>query len=797
MKGVKRKIAAILIVVATVVTSLNIPALKNVVLAGMTEDGLYYTVDDSDDTVTITGYKGDALYVNIPQKIEGKEVTSIEVDAFKNCSILRTITIPNSVTSIGNCAFWKCVNLYRVTISNSVTSIEDSAFSGCSRLESITIPDSVKSIGNNAFYGCSGLESITISDSVTNIGNGAFYGCSGLKSISIPDSVKSIGDFAFYGCSGLESITISDSVKSIGDNAFRNCSSLKSITIPDGVTNIGDRAFYDCTSLESIKVDGSNPVYDSRNECNAIIETASNTLIAGCKNTIIPDSVKSIGDYAFSDCSGLESITIPNSVTSIGDAAFYGCSSLTSITIPNSVTSIVDFAFYGCSSLESITIPDSVTSIGTCAFDGCSSLESITIPDSVTSIGDYAFRDCSGLKSMTIPNSVTSIVDNAFFDCNKLTIYVDYETRVKEVKKLVGINNVIFNPEVFHAHIGGTATCTQKAVCEICGEYGELAAHDYSDAWTSDGTSHWHKCKNCDAVTAKAAHTYVTASVTKATLTANGKLNKKCSVCGKTTSTAIYKPTTFTLAKTSYAYTGSQIKPTVTVKDSAGKTISSAYYTLTYGTNKSIGKGSVKVTFKGNYLGTKTLTFKIVPKATPITSIANTATGITLKWSRNTTATGYAIYRSINGGAYSRVATITANTTVAYTDKTATSNGKKYTYKIYPYKTVSKVNYYNTVASAKTTYRLLTPTVSAGNNATRRITVKWNRNAYATGYKVRLFAGSTYKDYVVKGNTNITKVFTSLVKNKTYKIYVTSYKTVSGVNYYSGWSAAKTVKVTR
>ena len=215
---------------------------------------------------------------------------------------------------------------------------------------------SVTSIGDYAFKTCSSLTSVTIPNSVTSIGKDAFYGCFFLSSIEIPNSVTSIGNYAFYLCSRLTSITIPNSVTSIGDYAFSGCSRLTSVTIPNSVTSIGNHEFYMCSGLISINVDKGNQKFDSRDKCNAIIETASNTLIEGCKNTIIPNSVTSIGNYAFVDRSGLTSVTIPNSVTSIGEGAFFYCSDLTSVTIPNSVTSIDDTAFSGCDKLTKVTM---------------------------------------------------------------------------------------------------------------------------------------------------------------------------------------------------------------------------------------------------------------------------------------------------------------------------------------------------------------------------------------------------------------------------------------------------------
>ncbi len=228
----------------------------------------------------------------------------------------------------------------------------------------------LKVIGDNAFSGCK-IEALTLPQGIEKIGDHAFSSCSSLSSVSLPDGLTTIGNSAFTYCTKLTNVIIPNSVTSIGGGAFANCSGLSSIRIPSSVTSIGSGAFSYCGGLDSFVVEEGNVIYDSRDNCNALIETATNSLVRGTKNTIIPISVTSIGAYAFSSLKELSDITIPNSVTSIGNNAFNGCNSLTSIIIPYGVNSIGENTFYNCSSLTSVSIPNSITSIGRSAFSGC------------------------------------------------------------------------------------------------------------------------------------------------------------------------------------------------------------------------------------------------------------------------------------------------------------------------------------------------------------------------------------------------------------------------------------------
>ena len=272
-----------------------------------------------------------------------------------------------------------------------------------------------------------------------------------LVSVNIPSSVTKIGDYAFGDCPNLYAIEIPDNVTEIGIGAFMACTSAQYATIGKSLKTIGEGAFDNCQYLSSIIISSENQFFDSRDDCNAIIETASNTLIKGCMATVVPNTVTTIANDAFEELTYLKTIDIPNSVTSIGYGAF-AYSGLESISIGNSVISIASTAFSGCKYLSSITvdsanpvydsrdnchclietasntvirgggsrIPNSVTSIGESAYESRIGMTTIDIPNSVTTISNSAFAYCSNLKSVIIPNSVVSIGKWAFNRCTKL-----------------------------------------------------------------------------------------------------------------------------------------------------------------------------------------------------------------------------------------------------------------------------------------------------------------------------------------------------------------------------------------
>lgn len=415
-------------------------------------DGLNYSLSDFEMTAEVIPTAGSGTYsstysgdIVVPASVtyngSAYRVVSIGSQAFYKCDIT-SITLPEGIESLSDNCFYGCSKLTSISIPKSVTSIYQATFSGCtcfngcasltsikvdednpvydSRgncnaiIETATntmiagcqqtrIPNSVTALGHNCFFGCSGLTDITIPEGVTSIGSLCFYNCTSLTSLTIPGSVTTLGDYCFDGCSALTSLTIPEGVTTVGAGCFVRCSSLASIAISRTVTSFGSSCFSSCNSLAEVKVDERNPVYDSRENCNAVIKTATNTLIAGCKQTVIPSSVTTLGDYCFSACQSLTSITLPEGVTSLGNSCFEECWGLASVTLPESLASLGWRCFNFCRSLTSITLPKNMTSLGDYCFNQCEALTHVvSLAETPPTADDEVFEFCDKLKSLYV-----------------------------------------------------------------------------------------------------------------------------------------------------------------------------------------------------------------------------------------------------------------------------------------------------------------------------------------------------------------------------------------------------------
>lgn len=432
-----------------------------------TFNGIKYQTLEAADEVEVARQdytlSGDIVIPEIVSDgVNNYTVTAIGDYSFSGCNTMTSVVIPNTVTSIGTSAFNSC-NLSSVTIPNSVRSIGYEAFAGCSNLTEVSIPESVTEIIGNPFFVCLKLPAVNVDKANKNFCSvdGVLFDrdmttliCYPIAksgtSYSIPSTVKTIGEESF-AYSWLTMIELPNSVTSIGHMAFKG-SPITSINIPASVKEIKGNPFLLCENLSDINVDNANKDFCS---VDGILFSRDKTVLK-CYPIIkkgvtytIPATVRTIGEYAFSNSKELQSVVIPNSVTSIESGAFSACKIL-SVEIPNSVTSIGEMAFSMCDHLTSAKLPASLTSIEDYTFMYCTHLELIEIPESVKSIGTGAFRVCSSLKSVTIPSSVTEFGEVVWRYCDNLeNVYYAAEHPVAAPKNLL-FSQVTYNGATLH-----------------------------------------------------------------------------------------------------------------------------------------------------------------------------------------------------------------------------------------------------------------------------------------------------------------------------------------------------------
>ena len=379
-----------------------------------------YSLDD-DGNATITGYTGNVSALVIPEEIDGHKVMKLGNDVFENHQEIVYVQIPDLITSIGVSAFRDCSNLENVNLPKNLISIGNRAFFNCVSIRNIYIPKTlveVDTYGWNWWYpfeGCSNLEKVEFEEGITQIPTGIF-GDTGLKEAEIPDTVTSIGERSFADCANLEKVTLSKNLKSIGNRAFIKCTKIEKINFPKSLTEVdtyGTNWWYPfdgCSNLKEIEFE----------EGITQIPTGifGNT---GLENVKMPDTVTSIGERSFADCTKLEKIIFSEKIETINGRAFAGCTSLKSISLPDSITSMDTEIFSGCTSLSSVKLPNKRVNIMSSTFEGCTSLTEITLPDTVTTIQDHAFKNCTALKTINWSKSITDIQSYAFENCDALT----------------------------------------------------------------------------------------------------------------------------------------------------------------------------------------------------------------------------------------------------------------------------------------------------------------------------------------------------------------------------------------
>ena len=753
----------------------------------------YGVLDDG--TVEITGYKGSEQKVDIPEKINKKSVTRIGNLAFKNCTKITSIAMPDSVVYIGRSAFYNCTSLKSITIPDGVKEIGYAAFSECDGLVSVKIPDNVTKIGDSAFINCANLTKIdvTAGNKYYSSANGVLFNKDKSELICYPAGIKNVG------------YSIPDGVTVIRDRAFNKCISLNSITIPKSVQDIETYSFFGCTSLEAINVAGSNKNYA---DVNGILFSKDKTKIvcypANKKNMSysIPVSVKVVGVAAFRDCIYLKGITIPDSVTNIEHHAFSNCKSLKSITIPDSITAIEMATFIDCASLTGVKIPASVTSIGWGAFSNCTSLTKITIPAGVKTIADKALGYCYD--------------DNGDKKTTDFKIYCYSNTQAEAYAKSRKFSYVLLDKLPAFAKVTGFKVKSKTNVSANLQWNKNISADGYvldkydGSKWvtiktfTSNANTSFNVTglkasttfkfrikayKIYDITTVYSAFTYLNVNTRPYTTT-----GLKCSSKTNVSATLQWNKNISADGYVLDKYDGSKW---VTIKTFTSNTNTSfnvtglkASKTFKFRLRAYKNFGSAKEYSAFTYLNVNTRPYT----TTGMKCSSKTNVSANLQWNKNISADGYVLDK-YDGSKWVTIKTFTSNADTSF-NVTGLKASTTFKFRLRAYKNFGSAKEYSAFTYLNVNTRPYTTTGFKMKSATKNaITLQWNKNISASGYCIEKWDGSKWvqiKKYT--SNANVTYTATGLKANTAYKFRIRAYKTIGNVNEYSAYSAVVTAR---
>ena len=715
----------------------------------------------SDGTLTISGKTriddygiGGAPWYNLRQYIKKvaiqNGVQAIGDCAFSRCTLMTSVMIPDSVTSIGEYAFSGCSGLTSVTIPKGVTRIENSAFRDCASLTSVTIPRSVTSIGAYVFSGGNIYLNVDPDNSAYCSIDGALYSkdrtvleCAGKITggrFIIPTQVTCIGDGAFMSCRNLTSVTIPDSVTSICRGAFSGCSNLASVTIPDSVTYLDAAVFVNCTALQSVK---------------------------------IPDGVDFIQPDTFNNCTALTSVTIPDSVTFIGQYAFSGCSGLTSVKIPNGVFGIREHAFHGCTSLTSVTIPSGLASINEWTFSNCVRLAKVTIPKSVTSIGVDAFSNCDSLTDVYYAGTAADWAKISISEGNEdlTSAALRCAPASLSAPTVTGGNDSQGRPTLKWKAVSGAAKYEVYRARSKDGDYikySTVTGTSYTNiSYIENGNTYYYKVRALDASGTAGAWSSVVSVTYKQTLPApivtggndsQGRPTLKWKAVSGAAKYEVYRARSKNGDYIKYStVTGTSYTNTSYIED--GNT----YY---YKVRALDANGTA-----GPWSDVVAVTCRLGLTAPSVTGGNDSQGRPTLKWNTVTGAAKYEVYRARSrSGEYIKYSTVTGT---SYTNTSYIENGNTYYYKVRALKSDGTAGAWSSIVSVTYKQTLPAPTVTGGNDAQGRPTLKWNAVTGAAKYEVyrarslngdyikySTVTGTSYTNtsYIEDGNTYYYKV---------------------------------------